>query len=293
MKTSKLKSSLQHHNCLLSPLTLMRKCERECVPWLAWQHQCQTLSGKSTTLRVCARVRVRVFVCALHWSIYMTASQLSLSVFNAIPLLLAFFIFSLVFQAPGTLILAFAQFGKWLQGLTIHCQHAPPQSITLSHVTALHWLKLIFLIPPKNCCLTASFCSPLPSKLKALPYPSTLHPPSFPVLAQKTPPWHIFGCPNDQNILGSSECCIIWVQVKFGTRCDTPEFWASDGWLIQLSCCNKMRSCWLYSDTGVVSMHTHIHTCPRACMKEVQQSSECYRETAVSTIIHFSSILIH
>lgn len=44
---------------------------------------------------------------------------------------------------------------------------------------------------------------PLPILLKASPQPANIPHPS------KTPPWHVFGCPNDQNILGWSERCII------------------------------------------------------------------------------------
>lgn len=44
---------------------------------------------------------------------------------------------------------------------------------------------------------------PLPILLKASPQPANIPHPS------QTPPWHVFGCPNDQNILGWSERCII------------------------------------------------------------------------------------
>lgn len=60
------KTSLQRHNCLASPLTLMSKWKSGIVPWLVWQHQCQTLCGVPTSQCVFVCVYY-VYIPAFVW----------------------------------------------------------------------------------------------------------------------------------------------------------------------------------------------------------------------------------
>lgn len=168
---------------------------RERVPWLVWQHQCQTLSGASTAQCVC------LCVCYVYTQAFVWLPVFTLSFFFfllAIPSLSHFLhLFSLSSKNSDPCIRSVWQMTAGADNPLSACA-ATVNNAVPCHRTTL--AKAHISYPPQKLLLNSPSL-PLPILLNASPYPPRIPPP-------KTPPWHVFGSPNDQNILGWSEFCI-------------------------------------------------------------------------------------